>query len=205
MSGRYLLDTNIIIALFADDTVVKDNLGSNATISLAPARKGRGSAINITYDLKEGGWAGISREIDPQVLYIINGLNFSYFGMDKQNTLELRLVNDNGTEIGTSWKPAIQSGNWQYLQALLRNFECLGPDEKCSAEGDVLNFSKVKKLEIIISNRPKDGDSAGHGKVNVDHIVGVMNIPPGSPWAGGRSPPGAGPAPPARRLGSGSG
>jgi tRNA(fMet)-specific endonuclease VapC len=27
MSGRYLLDTNIIIALFADDTVVKDNLG----------------------------------------------------------------------------------------------------------------------------------------------------------------------------------
>ena len=27
MSGKYLLDTNIIIALFADDTVVKDQLG----------------------------------------------------------------------------------------------------------------------------------------------------------------------------------
>jgi tRNA(fMet)-specific endonuclease VapC len=26
MSGRYLLDTNIIIALFADETVVKDSL-----------------------------------------------------------------------------------------------------------------------------------------------------------------------------------
>ncbi len=26
MSGRYLLDTNIIIALFADDTAVKENL-----------------------------------------------------------------------------------------------------------------------------------------------------------------------------------
>jgi tRNA(fMet)-specific endonuclease VapC len=26
MSGRYLLDTNIIIALFADETVVKNNL-----------------------------------------------------------------------------------------------------------------------------------------------------------------------------------
>ncbi|TEU15540.1 MAG: PIN domain-containing protein [Anaerolineales bacterium] len=26
MSGRYLLDTNIIIALFASDTAVKDNL-----------------------------------------------------------------------------------------------------------------------------------------------------------------------------------
>ena len=26
MSGRYLLDTNIIIALFADETVIKTNL-----------------------------------------------------------------------------------------------------------------------------------------------------------------------------------
>lgn len=26
MSGKYLLDTNIIIALFADDIVVKENL-----------------------------------------------------------------------------------------------------------------------------------------------------------------------------------
>jgi tRNA(fMet)-specific endonuclease VapC len=26
MNGKYLLDTNIVIALFADDTVVKDNL-----------------------------------------------------------------------------------------------------------------------------------------------------------------------------------
>jgi WD40 repeat protein len=163
--------------------VVRDNLGSNATISLAPARKGRGSAINITYDLKEGGWAGISKKVDPEVLSLINGLNVSYSGMSKQNTLELRLVDDNETEFETSWKPAIQAGNWKYLQDLFENFECLGPNEKCSAEGDVLNLSEVKKLEMIISDRPKEGDAAGHGKVDVDHIVGVMNVPPGSPWA----------------------
>jgi WD40 repeat protein len=162
--------------------VVKDNLGSNATISLAPARKGRGSAINITYNLKEGGWAGISKEVNPEVLSLINGLNFSYFGMDKQNTLELRLVDDNGTEFGASWKPATNAGKWQYLQALFDNFECMDSDEKCSAEDNLGDKSKVKKLEIVVSNRLEEGDTAGQGKVDMDHIIGVMNIPPGSPW-----------------------
>lgn len=162
--------------------VVKDNLGSNAIISLAPARKGRGLAINITYDLKEGGWAGISKDVDPELFHLINGLNFSYSGMSKQNTLELRLVDDNGTEFVTSWKQAANAEKWQYLQALFDNFECMDSNEKCFAD-NLSDKSKVKKLEIIVSNRQKEGDAAGHGKVEIDHIVGVMNVPPGSPWA----------------------
>ncbi len=32
MSGRYLLDTNIIIALFAEEALVKTNLGQASTV-----------------------------------------------------------------------------------------------------------------------------------------------------------------------------
>jgi len=32
MSGRYLLDTNIIIALFADEAIVKDNLAQASSV-----------------------------------------------------------------------------------------------------------------------------------------------------------------------------
>jgi tRNA(fMet)-specific endonuclease VapC len=34
MSGRFLLDTNIIIALFAAETIVKDNLAQASEVSI---------------------------------------------------------------------------------------------------------------------------------------------------------------------------
>lgn len=64
-----------------------------------------------------------------------------------------------------------------------RTGHCCIPFLEQFLHGDAINLSKVKKLEIIVSNKPKDGDAVGHGRINVDHIVGIMKIPPGSPWA----------------------
>ena len=44
MNGRYLLDTNIIIALFAEDRAVKDNLGKAGEV-LSPALPLAGCAM----------------------------------------------------------------------------------------------------------------------------------------------------------------
>jgi WD40 repeat protein len=162
--------------------IIKDNLGSDAIISSTPARKGRGNAINISFNIKENGWVGIAREIDPAMLSSINGLNFSCFGMDKMNTIQLRLNYDDKTQFGSSWKPMKQTDKWWSLQGLLKDFECLDNDSKCADEGNRVNLSIVKELEIIVSNKPYEGDEAGQGSLVVDHIVGVMNVPPGSPW-----------------------
>jgi tRNA(fMet)-specific endonuclease VapC len=35
MSGKYLLDTNIIIALFADEAIVKDNLAQASEVFIS--------------------------------------------------------------------------------------------------------------------------------------------------------------------------
>jgi tRNA(fMet)-specific endonuclease VapC len=35
MSGRFLLDTNIVIALFADEAVVKDNVAQASEVFIA--------------------------------------------------------------------------------------------------------------------------------------------------------------------------
>ena len=155
----------------------KDSKGSNISISSYPARKGLG--IGISYNLKQGGWVDISRNVDPKVLSQVEGLNFSFIATDKQNTIELRLAYANGTEFGYSWRPDL--GKWVYLQALFKDFKCYGLRNICSRLNNELDPNNVGKLEIIVSSQP--GDEARSGRAVIDHIRGVMNIPAGSPWA----------------------
>ena len=156
---------------------IKDDKGSNLSISSYPARKGLG--IDISYDLKEDGWVGISKNVTSDALSQVEGLNFSVLAMDKRSTIELRMAYADGTEFGYSLKPDL--GKWEYLQALYRDFKCLGPGDNCSSPNNKLDPASVKKLEFVISNHP--GDETGSGKIIVDHVRGVMNIPAGSPWA----------------------
>nr|WP_317269267.1 PIN domain-containing protein [Arthrospira sp. PLM2.Bin9] len=50
MSGRYLLDTNIIIALFANETVVKDSLAQAHEVFLPTVAIGK-----LYYDAQKSG------------------------------------------------------------------------------------------------------------------------------------------------------
>lgn len=157
---------------------VGDESGSAVSISSVPSPKGK--AIQIDYDLKEGGWAGISRNVSGSILSQVRGLNFSYFGLDQQITLELVLVYEDNIRFGYSWKP--EPGNkWAGLEALFEDFTLHGSGTSFDSADQRLDPSKAEKLEIICqlnaSAPPKTG------VIIIDQIQGVINIPSDSPWA----------------------
>jgi hypothetical protein len=53
--------------------------------------------------LKQNGWAGISKEVDPEVFTRVTGINFSCHLMSSLNSIELRLIYENKTTFGFSW------------------------------------------------------------------------------------------------------
>jgi hypothetical protein len=156
-----------------------DGNGSTIAISSAPGKKG--NAVQLSYDLQKGGWMGMSKEIDPVTLSKVAGLNFSYFMMDKKNTIEIKLVYNDGTTFGASWSNP-QKDSWSSRKTLYANLKCLGPENKCSLNEEI-NTSKVKRLEFRISNDPATVGEAGPGSVILDDIHGLTAIPVGSPWA----------------------
>ena len=158
------------------ETLGDDN-GSSISIGLYPARKGLG--INISYDLKEGGFVGISKNVSPDALSQVDGLNFSCRAVDKKSTVDLRLVYADGTELGYSWR--LEPGQWEYLQALYKDFKCLRSGDNCSSLNKELDPEKVQRMEFIISGQP--GNENVPGKIIIDHVNGVMNIGNGSAWA----------------------
>lgn len=74
MSGRFLLDTNIVIALFADEAIVKDNLAQASEVfipSIVIGERRSSESLCNSASLKHAtnhffnGWIG-----DGQVYYI---------------------------------------------------------------------------------------------------------------------------------------
>jgi len=159
--------------------MINDTDGSSINIS-SNLGKENGNAIQISYDLKEIGWVGILREINPEMLSMSSGLKFSYFGMERQDDIELRLEYDDGTTFGISRKPIIGDDMWHSVDAFYSDFECLiSSGQNKSLE---LDLNKIKFIEIIISSND-DEEIVGHGDIIVDDLRGVMAIPSASPWA----------------------
>jgi len=157
---------------------LNDNKGSIIKIDSIPGKKA--NATQISYDLKEGGWVGISKEIDPYNLSSVAGLNFSFLMMEKQNTIEMRLVYNNGTAFGVSWSN-LKTKSWQSQKTLYTNLKCSSPGNKWDLERN-FNISSVRSIEFIISNSPDAGDQAGQGAILLDEVRGLMAIPTGSAW-----------------------
>lgn len=158
---------------------IDDGNGSSLNISSVQGKKGH--AIQISYDLQEGGWVAISREVDPKMLAEVAGMNFSSLIMDRQNTVELRLLYKDGTAFGASWDNP-KAETWSYQALLFAKLKCMNPENECEFD-DKINISKVRWMEIVLSNMPEVGDEAGTGIILLDDVRGLMALKAGSPWA----------------------
>jgi hypothetical protein len=123
--------------------------------------------------LTEWGWVQISKQIDPKILSGYDGLRFYYKGRGRPNTIELKLIYEDGTTFGVRWHRQTVADNWVTLEALYSDIGCWWPANRCLEYGYRLDLEEVRKIEFAISN--KEGDVYGSGWVIIDDVQGIRS------------------------------
>jgi hypothetical protein len=151
--------------------VYTENIGSRIAISAVPDRP---DAIQLSFDVRPSGWAGISKDIKPELLANTGKIRFSYKGDGARNTLELKLLYgpDSGNRMAvfsTLWPAATTTSDWVAVEVPYSRLTCW-PDTGCRT-GDKLDLRRVRKIDFAISN--KLGDTPGLGSVTLGGIEAV--------------------------------
>jgi hypothetical protein len=154
----------------------QDSSGSTINIESVPGRTNNGT--KISYDLEEWGWVLISKEINPKMLSGYEGLRFYYKGSGGPNTIELKLIYEDGTTFGDKWNRSTVADNWVTLEAPYSEIDCWWPEANCLVYGDNLELENVRKIEFAISH--KKGDVYGSGWVIIDDVQGITSPSPTS-------------------------
>jgi hypothetical protein len=155
----------------SDWRIYQDDMGSTINIESVPGRTDNG--INISYDLTEWGWVGISKKIDPKILSEYDGLRFYYKGSGDPNTIELKQIYEDNTTFGVLWNRTTVADNWVTLEVPYSEIGCWWPKANCQEYGYRLDLEEVRKIEFAISN--KEGDVYGSGWVIIDDVQGITS------------------------------
>lgn len=147
-------------------TVKTDGRGSLAQISSVPDPAG--TCLSVSFNLVPNGYIGISRNLDLKSLGAGEKIRFSYRGSGAPNTLELRLVDRDGTTYRYPWNAKTSAPEWTVLEASLDDFECLRRLDGTECQGKKLYSNSVGSMNFIIYNW--QGDQSGSGTVLLDQV-----------------------------------
>jgi hypothetical protein len=145
-----------------------DDLGSTLEVSSKPGRTD--SAVELFFNLQEGGWVGVAKAVSPGSLAGSDGLSFYLRGSGEPNTIEFKLLYtlEDGTNpvFSMNWYAKSVTGDWVYLEAYYDQFTCW--EETGCDPGSVPDPTRVTRIDIAVSNKP--GDVPGIGVVLLDSI-----------------------------------
>ncbi len=149
-----------------------DDRGSTISLASVPGRTN--NAIEISFDLQDGGWVGISKEISSEVLSALTGaerIGFFYTGSGASNTIELKLLtrpdsNEESAVFSVSWSKATAAGGWTFLEAPISAFVCW-TETGCQRD-EVFDLRNLWKIDFAISNKSRD--TLGRGTVIIDDV-----------------------------------
>jgi len=155
--------------------------GTESSINFTSVPGRIGNATAISYDMKEGGYVSIIKEITPEILSGKEGIKFYYKGSGKPNTLALILVygDPEYTSFGVVWYSATVRDDWISFEGFFEgsesdtNFRCLWPLENCDHYGGKLDLNYVRAISFAIRNNYEAGDIPGSGMVLIDDVQGI--------------------------------
>jgi hypothetical protein len=151
-----------------------DDKGSS--IVLRSAQGMEGNAVEISFDVKQAGYVGISKELYPGILSGTEGIKFSYNGSGAPNTIEFKLqyppaASGRSTVFSIEWHHITSTNEWKTFEVGYNKFKCW-EETGCSADEKV-DLEKVWVIDFAISSRP--GDSPGIGVVAIDNIQAIRS------------------------------
>ena len=123
-----------------------------------------GNALELSYDLKDGKWFGL---FHPQIdLSNYSGIRFWYKGEGKSNSIEVKLVDKDGSNFGKVLDTKSNESAWTKVEISFHEFTYWwGGNEE-------LDFKSVQ-VHLAISMKGDSNDEGGAGKVIIDELEGV--------------------------------
>ena len=114
------------------------------------------NAVEISFDLKQYGYVGVSKEYYPGLLSDTDGIKFSYKGSGAPNTIELKLIyapdsNGKSAVFSVSWHHITATNDWKTFEVLYSQFGCWA-DTGCVLN-EQIDLGKVWKVDFAVSNK----------------------------------------------------
>jgi len=137
--------------------VEKDN---GASAALGSARGQRGKALELSYNMGGGQWAGIRKKIKGNISGY-KGIRLSLRGEGASNSVEVKLENPDYSNFGKLLSMKSNSGSWTTVEVPFTDLSYLW--------GDVQELN-LKRTSLHVTVVARDSDDGGIGKLIIDGI-----------------------------------
>lgn len=129
------------------------------------------NGLKILYNLpRNESWVDMYKDIDFGKMPEMQKILFQYSGSGAPNTLELKLVYEDGSNFGYARNMATNSSGLVSLDPWQITYWWGGYRRPT---GEPVDFSKVRQIHIAISNKPEKNDIAGKGFIIIGSVFGI--------------------------------
>jgi hypothetical protein len=161
--------TPIILTNSNWNNYVEDTARSSLSLKAVP---GTNHAIDINFDLKQGGWAGLYKKLS---LPSFRSIRFLYKGTGAPNTIELKLIDKSETVFEAIWPHTTNTnGQSQAWEPQYGEFRCRKGTGACQDDLAVRSLTlkpeDLDRMDISFSNKSEHADEAGAGQVFIEEI-----------------------------------
>lgn len=154
------------IAVSTDPALWATLVDTGSTIALATVPGRTDTALQITYNLGEGGWVQLYQAASSYNMGDFSemaGIIFYYRGSGKANTLEIKFEDTDGTNFGRLWPGQSAIADWTRIEVRFAELTYLwGGDAN-------MDWEQVKNIFFAVSR--KEGDMGGAGTVEIADIA----------------------------------
>jgi hypothetical protein len=154
------------IAVSTDPTLWTTLADTGSTIALTTVPGRTDTALQITYDLGEGGWVHLyqlASSYNRGDLSEMTGLIFYYRGSGNVNTLEVKFEDPDGTNFGQLRQGQSVATDWTRIEVRFAELTYLfGGD-------DNMDWEQVDRISFAVSK--KQDDMGGAGTVEIADIA----------------------------------
>ena len=144
-------------------TTVADT-GSTIALATVPGRTD--TALQITYDLGEGGWVHLyqpASSYNRGDLSKMAGLTFYYRGSGNANSLEVKFEDLDGTNFGRGWQGQSAAADWTQIEVRFTELTYYWGDDVN------MDWEQVGSISFVVAKG--QGDMGGAGTVEIADIA----------------------------------
>jgi hypothetical protein len=138
--------------------VFRTEADRGARFSVTPTSAQGERAVHLYFSFVEGTWGLCALDIRED-LSRYSRVQFVFKGDGPANTLEFKLVDSDGTNVGEVWPRRTTKSGWTVVDLRLKDLAFLGGTDP------VMDWTRVRRIYFAVSKRP--GDAGGKGRVTI--------------------------------------